>query len=209
MSWLIGQVRQSNADVRTGTAVTEAMLRSERPDAVILAAGGEKIIPDIPGIHEKIVCDAWQILGGEISIGVNVVIIGGGLIGMETADFVTVRGGRVTITEALKVSPVLPLTSHGYMLHKRLRGGGCRFLYDTCVEEVGDGWVNVQTSGVGEHLAPVDQVIIAVGMKSKDRLKAVLESIDIPYITAGDVRQPRRIIDATEEGARAAWKIYE
>jgi len=205
ISWLITQVRRSSTHIRTGIAVTEAMLNSERPDAVILATGGEKIIPDIQGINEKIVCDAWQILSGEIPVGTNVVIVGGGLIGMETADFVTERGGRVTITEALKASPVLPFTSHGYMLHKRLRNRGCRFLYDTCVNEIRDGWINIQTSGTDKRLAPVDQVIIAVGMKSKDHLKAVIESLDIPYITAGDVRYPRRIIDATEEGARAAW----
>ena len=63
------------------------MIQEGNPEAVILAVGGEKIIPDIPGIDLPHVCDAWQILSGEVAPKKHALVIGGGLIGMETADF--------------------------------------------------------------------------------------------------------------------------
>jgi 2,4-dienoyl-CoA reductase-like NADH-dependent reductase (Old Yellow Enzyme family)/thioredoxin reductase len=205
--WLARQMNRAGIDIHPGTTVKEEMLIAERPDAVILATGGERIIPHIPGIDGKSVCNAWQILGGEIIPGSNIVIIGGGFIGMETADLMIARGSRVTLLEILKTSPVLPLTSHGYMLHKRLRDGKCRLLYDTTVMEIGDDWVSVQTSGEENRLSPVDQIVIATGVKSRDALRSILESLGIRHIVVGDALQPRRIIEATEEGARAAWSI--
>jgi hypothetical protein len=61
---------------------------------------------------------------------------------------------------------------------------------------------------VGEQiLSPVDQVIIAVGLKPRDDLKKFLQARGISYFVIGDALKPRRIIEATEEGARAAWSI--
>jgi thioredoxin reductase len=56
-------------------------------------------------------------------------------------------------------------------------------------------------------LMPVDQVVIAVGLKANDELKKALEEMGIPFSIVGDAKQPRRIIEATEEGARAAWSL--
>jgi hypothetical protein len=53
----------------------------------------------------------------------------------------------------------------------------------------------------------VDQVVVAAGMKVKDGLKKVLEDLKIPFAVIGDARSTRRIIEATEEGARAAWEL--
>jgi len=105
--------------IQTGIEITEAKISQERPEAVILAGGGEKIPLDVPGIGLPHVSDAWQILSGKQPPGKQAVIIGGGLIGMETADFLTQKGTKVTIVEILKHSPVLKITSHGYMLHNR------------------------------------------------------------------------------------------
>ena len=82
IQWLVSQVEASGVEIRTNTLVTEAMLDKGQPDVVILAAGAEKIIPPIPGIDFPLVSDAFQILGGEFAPGNNVVIVGGGMIGM-------------------------------------------------------------------------------------------------------------------------------
>ncbi len=207
IDWLIKQVEQSGVTIQTNTAVTPEMIKTGAPEAVILAIGGEKIIPDIPGLDESIVCTAWQILGKTVAPGKNVVVVGGGLIGMETADFLSSSGSQVTLVEMLPNSPVIKAASHGYMLHKRLREAGCRMMFNTCLESVGKNSVTLSVDGQPEVLQDVDQVVLAVGMKPKDELKQYLESSGIEYKVVGDAMQVRRIIEATDEGAKAAWSL--
>ena len=206
ISWLTSQVEKSGVRVQTNTDVTDKMIDEGDPEVVILATGGEKIIPDIRGNDLPIVCDAWQILGKTVPAGENVVVVGGGLIGMEAADFLLEKASNITLVEMLKRSPVTKMASHGYMLHKRLREK-CRFLFNTTVESIQEDSVIVTCEGKQETITPVDQVVFAVGMNPRDDLKKILEEKGIRHFVVGDAKGVRRIIEATEEGAKAAWDI--
>lgn len=207
IDWQIEQIKKSGITIKSDTAVTEALLKDGRPQYVILATGGRKIIPEIAGIDKRQVCDAWQILSGTVKAGKDILVVGGGLIGLETADFLTEQGSQVTLVEILKRSPVQKITSHGYMLHTRLRDKNCRLLFNTALTSIGDGSVEIETDGQGTTLSPIDQVVLAVGLISSDELKKVLEALEIPYTVIGDARRPRRIFEAVEEGALAAWEL--
>jgi 2,4-dienoyl-CoA reductase-like NADH-dependent reductase (Old Yellow Enzyme family)/thioredoxin reductase len=207
IDWQIGQVEKSKVEIKKETEVTEALLKAGKPDFVIVATGGEKIIPPIAGMDKPFVCDAWQILDKRVAPGKNVVIIGGALIGMEVADYLSEKGVKVTIVEMLKRSPVLKITSHGYMLHNRLRERNCQMIFGVEVKTIGDGCVECGTDGEISKISPVDQVVIAVGMKPVNALQGVLEKLGISFALVGDARTPRRIIEATEEGARAVWAL--
>jgi 2,4-dienoyl-CoA reductase-like NADH-dependent reductase (Old Yellow Enzyme family)/thioredoxin reductase len=206
-SWLTSQAKKMGVIVRTGIEMTESMISEGDPEVVILATGGEQIKPDIPGIDLSFVCNAWQVLGGAVTPGKHPVVMGGGLIGMETADYLCQKGTQVTLVEVLKRSPVLKITSHGYMLHTRLKEAGCRLLFNTTVKKIEESSVTVLIEDKEQILSPVDQVIIAVGLKPNDKLKEILQAKKIRHFIIGDALQPRRIIEATEEGARAAWNL--
>jgi pyruvate/2-oxoglutarate dehydrogenase complex dihydrolipoamide dehydrogenase (E3) component len=153
------------------------------------------------------VADAWQILMGEVTPKKNALVVGGGLIGMETADFLSQKGTQVTLAEVLKRSPVLKITSHGYMLHTRLREAGCKLLFDTAVRGIDPSSVTLLSQGTEEILSPIDQVVIAVGLRPLENLKKFLEGKGVRHFVVGDAVLPRRIIEATEEGAKAAWSL--
>jgi len=206
-SWLTSQAKKIGVIVHTGTEVTEGMISEGNPEVVILATGGEQIRPDIPGIDLSLACNAWQVLKGAVPPGKHAVVIGGGLIGMETADYLCQKGTQVTLVEVLKRSPVLKITSHGYMLHTRLKEAGCRLLFNTAVKKIEESSVTILIEGREQILSPVDQVIIAVGLEPHDELKKILQARKIRHFIIGDALQPRRIIEATEEGARAAWSL--
>lgn len=207
IDWQIGQVERSKVEVITETEVTESVLAKGKPDFVIVATGGEKLVPPISGIDKPFVSDAWQILDGRVAPQEHVVIVGGALIGMEVADYLSEKGCKVTIVEMLKRSPVQKITSHGYMLHNRLRERGCKMIFGVQVKSIGDGCVECSMDNEASTIAPVDQVVIAAGMKPVNALQGVLEKLGIAFAVVGDARQPRRIIEATEEGARAAWEL--
>jgi 2,4-dienoyl-CoA reductase-like NADH-dependent reductase (Old Yellow Enzyme family)/thioredoxin reductase len=206
-SWLTSQAKKIGVIMRTATEVTESMISEGNPEVVILATGGEQMKPDIPGVELSLVSNAWQVLEGSVPPGKHAVVMGGGLIGMETADYLCQKGTQVTVVEVLKRSPVLKITSHGYMLHTRLKEAGCRLLFNTTIKKIEESSVTVLMEGREQVLSPVDQIIIAVGLKPNDELKEILQAKKIRHFIIGDALQPRRIIEATEEGARAAWNL--
>ena len=196
--------------IKTNTKVTEAMIEAGKPDAVILAIGADKSTCPVEGINSAVVCDAWQILDGEVQPKDHVVVIGGGLVGMETADFLREKGVKdITLVEMLATSPVLALAAHGYMLHKRLRAAGIKLMFGTTVKLITKGAVVVTNTKSGEDskIEPVSQFIVAIGVTPRNTLKDMLSKKGVRHFIIGDAVAPRRIIEATTEGAKAAWEI--
>jgi NADPH-dependent 2,4-dienoyl-CoA reductase/sulfur reductase-like enzyme len=207
IDWLIRQVEIAGVTIRTSTPVTEQMLTAGKPEAVILAVGGEKIVPPIAGLDRPQSYDAWQILGETIAPGKNALVVGGGLIGMEAACFLAARGTSVTLIEQLPSSPVPKATAHGYSLHKYLREKGCLLRFGCTLKTIDADGVTLIHAGQEEKISGLDQIVIAVGMKSRNDLKEILKQNGIRHTIVGDALKVRRIMEATEEGAKAAWDL--
>jgi 2,4-dienoyl-CoA reductase-like NADH-dependent reductase (Old Yellow Enzyme family)/thioredoxin reductase len=205
---LTAKCKKIGVDIKLNTDVTEAMVEAGKPDAVILAIGADKSTCPVEGIGSSVVCDAWQILDGEVKPQDHVVVIGGGLVGMETADYLREKGIKdITLVEMLATSPVLPLAAHGYMLHKRLRAAGIKLMFSTTVKQIEKGFIIVTKNGEDQKIEPVNQVIVAVGVTPRNTLKDMLSKKGIRHFIVGDALAPRRIIEATTDGAKAAWEI--
>ncbi len=205
---MTAKCRKSGVDIRTGTEVTEEMIAQGKPDAVILATGAAKAACPAEGTTMSVVCDAWEILNGETAPKDNVVIVGGGLVGMETADFLCEKKIRnITLVELLADPPVPPLTAHGTMLHRRLGAAGAKLMFNTEVRKIEENSVTVITDGRQWTIEPVNQVIIAVGVTPRQELKEMLRKRNIRHFIIGDAIEPRRIIESTTEGAKAAWEL--
>jgi 2,4-dienoyl-CoA reductase-like NADH-dependent reductase (Old Yellow Enzyme family)/thioredoxin reductase len=207
IGWLEKKVLGLGGTIVTGSRLDPRALAEGMPDFVVIATGGRKIVPDIDGIGLPHVHDAWEVLSGGVEPGGDVLIIGGGLIGMETADFLAGKVRSLTIVEALKHSSVSKLTSHGYMLHRRLRDAGCTIIYGAEVRRIAEAGVLVAVEGLERLVSPVDRVVVAVGLAPCQELADACAGLGIPHAVVGDARQPRRIIEATEEGAQAVWDI--
>jgi thioredoxin reductase len=93
------------------------------------------------------------------------------------------------------------------MLHRRLGYAGAKLLFNTKLERIEQGAVIVSTDGRDKKIEPVNQVIVAVGVTPRQDFKEMLKRKNIRHFTIGDARDPRRIIEATTEGAKAAWGI--
>ncbi len=127
---------------------------------------------------------------------------------METADFLCEKGLEdVTLVEMLEKPPVPPISAHGTMLHRRLGAAGAKLMFNTKLKKIEDEAVVVITGGKDRRLHPVKQVIIAVGVTPRRDLQEMLAKKNIGHFIIGDAKESRRIIEATTEGARAAWEI--
>ncbi|WP_054692522.1 NAD(P)/FAD-dependent oxidoreductase [Syntrophomonas palmitatica] len=201
------RVEKHGARILTGVAVNRDSFRNEKPEYVILASGGFNTIPDIKGADLPGVCEAWSLLRGDKPVKKCIIVIGGGLVGMETADYLYAQGAdEVVVLEGESRSPVSTLTSHGYMLHRRLRQAGLKLILGAKVKEIREDGVLAVINGE-EQIVNGEQIVLALGTSPNNELREVLEQEGIPYRMVGDANKTGRIIEAVESGAQAAWEL--
>ena len=127
------EVQKVGLEVRTGTTVTLETLKADAPDVVILATGGEAIIPDIPGIDGDNVITAIDAIvrWDELEVGERVMVLGAGLVGYEVAWFAAQQGRDVVLVSRRNEEDVIKLKEHGTnlaALRKGVRDSGTKIL---------------------------------------------------------------------------------
>jgi len=206
VGYLSVQLDKLNVKVKLGQEVTAEMVQEAKPDVIILAAGGTPLIPDIPGVNGDNVVTAVDVLLGK-GVGDRVVIIGGGLVGCETAEFLVEKGKKVTVIEMLENIAHDMLRPQRWVTVQNLRNAAVRLETLAKAEEIVDGGVRVARNG-GSEFFEADTVVLAVGVVPEKHLAEELERKRIgPVHVIGDCARPRRIADAIEEGFLTAWRI--
>jgi 2,4-dienoyl-CoA reductase-like NADH-dependent reductase (Old Yellow Enzyme family)/thioredoxin reductase len=206
VDWSVRQLKKQDVKINLNQKVTQDILKSGRPDAVILASGAFPVTAPIPGIDGENVFDARDVLEGKVKPAGPAVILGAGYVGMETADFLIARGIDVAILEMLAYPPVPKLTAHGYWLHRRIRKAGGRMMFGATVTGIENTTVHY-TQNDEERTEPAAMVITAMGAKPDNALEEVLKELGIDYRTVGDAKSPRRLLEAIHEGYKAACEI--
>ncbi len=221
--------------VHLSTSVDEAFLQTHRPDVVILATGGESAKPPIPGIDLPHVCQAWEVLHGQVKPGRKVVVVGGGAVGVETAlaiaetgtlsaealKFLLVHGAEsaesllelatrgnheVTLVEMLaELGGNFGRTTRWGMLQD-LKRYGINTMSGTRVIEILPQGVVVENAS-GRQLLEADTVILAAGTRSHNPLQPLLLSLGIPFQVVGDAVQAGLVSDAVHQGFKAGRAV--
>ena len=96
------KAKRLGVDIRMNTKVTPEMITELKPHTFINAIGAAPIVPPIPGKDRKFVVDSHAVLNGKTNAEGNVVVIGGGLVGMEVAEYLAEKGAKVTVLEMMK-----------------------------------------------------------------------------------------------------------
>jgi len=200
------QLRKAGAEVRLNTEVTSEVVEKENPDVLILAVGATPLIPDIPGVEQDNVVTAVDVLTRREDVGETAIVVGGGMVGCETAEFLASLGKRVTIVEMLpKIGSDYGAT-YRHVVLRRLRETGIKMETNVMVEEITDRGVKAKRDGAARFF-PGDTVVLAVGFKSNKGLDEKLRGkVPAPY-SIGDCVEPRRIKEAIEEGFVLAKEI--
>jgi len=132
-------------------------------------------------------------------VGQKVVVIGGGMVGCETAEFLASKGKKVTIIEMLDRIGIDIGPTTRWVILRRLRDAGVAMETKLKAEEITDEGVIASRDGATIFL-PADTVVLAVGMKpNKELAQALKEKVENLYVI-GDCHEPRRIKEAIEEG---------
>lgn len=205
MEYLIHHVEaQPNIEVRLNCTVTPDLVRQIAPDAVFAALGAVAVVPPIPGIDSKLVITGKDVHGREDEVGQRVVVIGGGLVGAETAIHLLELGKQVTVVEMTSAVAADCAASHHYACMSRLTEA--TLLLNTRCVQVTDRSVVVERDGQQTELA-ADTVILAAGMRALTKESYALDIDALDFAVIGDAVKPGKIQDATRTGFFAAMDL--
>ena len=209
MAYMADRVRRSGVDVRLSEAASPDSLRALAPDTILMATGSTPVVP--ASLCKNVEYEsAHEVLDQELSFpGRSVLVIGGGLVGCEVADYLAQRGSRVTVVEMLP----------------KIAGDACgeeRTFFELKFERYG---VNVMTSSKVEALegkkgtletpegmksVDFDLVVFAVGSRASRQIEGVdladspesieLDGRTVKVLYGGDCVRARKIQDAFREG---------
>jgi 2,4-dienoyl-CoA reductase-like NADH-dependent reductase (Old Yellow Enzyme family)/thioredoxin reductase len=194
-------------EFRLGIEATAEIVLAEKPAAVIIATGGEPLVPEIKGIEGSDAVSAADLLRGRSKAGSRVLIIGGGMVGCETADFLAERGHKVTIVEALPKIARDVEQAVKYFLLQRLKSHGVRIETGATVKEITAGGVIFERDGQETELSGYKTIVLALGVSPVNGLRDQLEGKAPTLLVIGDAHSPGKAIDAITRGAEAALQL--
>ncbi|UCE51763.1 MAG: FAD-dependent oxidoreductase [Desulfobacterales bacterium] len=204
---------ESSIDVKLGVEVSPTTIRDGDFDAVILAVGGSHIVPEVPGIDSESVVTASEVLDphGNKDIGDEIIVLGAGHIGCETAWHLSLAGKSIKMVDIIDADQIIAddhLTNRTVLL-KNLEMQGVQVLGNRALRELSGGNAIFETEDGRVETVNVDTVVLAVGFKPKKDIKEALGNILPDYCTyeVGDCARPGRLLEAIHSGKLAGGKI--
>lgn len=211
LDWLERQCRKAGVKIEVGKEVTPQVVKQARPDAVVIATGAIPSVPKIPGINGRNVVMAPDVLAGKVRVGRRVVIAGGGLVAVETADFIAEKGlaEKVTIVARHGIAADMTTLNRVYMLNVLLPKYGVKTFTNMHIEEFSDRGVRARARDeeFKEYNFDADTIVVALGYTSNRTLYEQLQDKVTQLYAIGDCVEPRNILRAIHEAAFVARQI--
>ena len=183
---LIHAVCNAGVHLCMAQAPTAQELKDAGFEAVINAVGAHSAAPRIPGIDSVNVADAWKVLAGEQQVYGTVAVIGGGMVGCETAEYLAARGCKVSVIEMMdkiaagESTTILPTLLENYKTY------GVEQYPSHKVKEFRMDAVVCENKDGAEVTIPCDYIVLAMGARSNEFDAAALEAAGIPVYSIGD-----------------------
>lgn len=168
--WQKGELARQGVHVELNVEVTEGMIKAQLYDHIIIATGSTPITPGIKGVDKKHVFTANEVLKGEVDLAGRIVVIGGGLVGVETAEHIAVHNQNVTLIE---MAPEIAGNMEGgskHFLLKSLLNNKVDIRVKTKVIEITEGEMVIETDD-GLKSIKANQVVLAIGSRSERGLE--------------------------------------
>ena len=190
--------------IRLGQAATITSIIELKPEAVIVAVGASSFAPAIAGIDGVNVCDSWKVLSGDQKVSGCVAVIGAGLVGSETAEYLAEQCCKVLLIEkedtiAAGISnTVLPT------LLENFRTYGVQQFTGHQVKSIAVNKIICENKEGREVQIPCDFVVTAIGSRSVIFETDELTANGIEVIKVGDCHEVADISHAIKTGYDAA-----
>lgn len=185
-TYLSNCMKQDAITLRLGETATTEKILALKPDYVIIAVGASSFHFPIKGIDNASVCDAWDVLSGKTQVYGRIAVIGGGMVGCETAEYLAEKGCHVSVIEMLDTiaagesETILPTLKETYKRFDVAEYPSHK------VEEIQNNKVLCRNKDGKQIVIDCDFVILAMGAKPVVFDTAFLEANNIPFAKIGD-----------------------
>ncbi len=202
VQYCITQINKLGVVVRYNKKATATEIAKAQFNKVIVATGAQALKPPIPGIENA--QTAVEVLLGKVDTGDKVVVIGGGLVGCETALDLASKCKEVTLLEILPTILAVAVEAKNNAMSLRDMVGESSIKVITGVKTKNIGVDTVTYEQEGRDITiPSDTVVLATGYISRDGLGEQLEELGLDAAVIGDCVQPGKIVDAVSGGYHA------
>ena len=206
-NYLKKQTEIAGVNILLNKEATVENIEETRPDVVILSTGSDVFIPQIPGSDNPKVVTVKGLQTVEIRENQNIVVIGGGLVGAETALGLAMKGHKVTIVEMLSSIGNGLVFINLMSLMNELMKYGVNILTETTCKCIEDNKVICTDKDGNEVGLPFDLVVAATGTRPVNDLKDALEDHFPEVYIIGDCVKSSKISNAIHEGYIAGNRI--
>jgi NADPH-dependent 2,4-dienoyl-CoA reductase/sulfur reductase-like enzyme len=205
LDYLTCQMERLKVRTCLGAEATADTAAKERPEAIVLAAGARPLVPEIPGLPGERLFTPEEALERSRPMGEKVLVIGGGMVGCEVAEFLAERGKRVTIVEKLpEIAPAMDGSTRRLLL-ERLGRLSVRMITGAEVLALQGGKAILLQAGKKMGV-DIEAIVAAMGAAG-DRSGEEFQSCGVPLYAVGDCTGVRDIAAAIQEGFAAAMRI--
>jgi 2,4-dienoyl-CoA reductase-like NADH-dependent reductase (Old Yellow Enzyme family)/thioredoxin reductase len=203
--YMIHQIEKSAVDVKLGVAADPELLKKEGYDEVIVAIGSEPAYPPIPGVHGDNVIPAIETVAKEPEMSHDVVVVGGGEIGVEMGLHLAKHGHAVTL---LEMGPILSPESvpvHFRSLFEKAwtEQEGFTFHLNARVTGITENGVTYVDENGQEQTIQARSVVLAAGMKAKQAEAMAFMDGTVRTHMIGDCNK----VGCVQTGMRAAYAL--
>ncbi len=205
--WQKKQMADQNVSIHLEMELTEDIVSRQKPDVVVIATGSKPRCLAVPCAPKINIVNARDVLEGKAKVKSRVAVIGGGMIGSETANYLAHHGKAVTIVEMLpKLAQDVNLTTREFLL-KDLAEKNVRIHVSAKVKEIREDGLVVEKNGREENIGSFDSIVLAVGVDPCNELTGILDGKAPQLISIGDAVKARNALDAIAEGYMAGLEI--
>jgi len=198
---LITRIERAGIEVRLNTAATIENVKELDPAGVFIATGGTPIIPNLPGVDRANVMTAEEVLLGKKVPTGSVIVVGGGVTGMETAETLASKGHTVTLVEM--TNEIGTGLYRSVLVDYMIRFGkfGINVMKGEAVVEITENGAKLKNTDTAEiqELAG-DTIVLALGVRPNETLTQEFEEAFDEVIVLGDANKSGRIAEATFDG---------
>jgi len=186
---------------------TSKEIISEKYDTAIVAIGAQLRKLDVKGIDNPIVINALDVLNGKAKVGKKVVVIGGGVTGVEVGLFLAEQGKEISFVEMLDMF-MSGIGHNRNAYNERLAAQKISIHTGNLLYEVLDNAAVIMDRFGRKTELDADTIVLASGFAPQTELKEQLEKDpDIEVFAVGDCVGARMIFEAIHEGFLKARRV--
>ena len=207
LTYLKNSLKNSTVTIRFGQLTNVSDITAIGPDVVIVSTGSRPGRPPIPGIEADFVVQARDLYFTGPPTADRIVIIGGGDIGCETADWLAASTKEISVVEIAPTVLARMKKIPKERLLKRLSEKGVRLYEDTQVISIEDKTVHLKKKDTAAFSLKADLVVLGINAQPENNLLYALKGRVESVIAVGDANTPGNLGDALRNATKTALKI--